>query len=388
MKDTATFTLSVDEQVAIARQIFPDLEPVNDSGAWCATCPGQHLHTTRNSRRDFFIWFERGKGPHENCMHASCAAAREDAMRQLWSLLRQADPATRAARTRYANDRAAYLAAPTLRRAPFEPFDAHLADRAADGCPQRITDDWLRQHSPVPIPADATKWPTLLLNSIFRRGEKILVFTKFASQGQLLHTAGGATLRLEEHPPAYGHTYPPRRPSGFPRGGQNGVWFLAAPITGEWTPNENAITRQGAPLGRRHAKCCTRFPYLVLESDVCHPSVWLRILVQLADPIVAIYTSGGKSYHALVRIDAATKEEFDRQRINYCARLAALGADHAAVTAVRLTRLPGCLRFGSGEGKDHRPYLGRDGKPEPRMQQLLYLNPTADGTPILNICTK
>lgn len=378
------FNIPVGRQIELARQIFPDLQDLGN-GVCQATCPGIGCHSTANNPRDFRVWFEEGKGPHEKCMHGSCEAARAAAMSQLYALLRRNDPTAKCGRDAYRDARAAYLAAPTARRAPFEPYNERLAQQCADACPLIITEDWLRGHSPVRIPQDPARWPALLLNSIYRQGERILVFTKFASQGQLLHQVGGQTLRLEETPPAYGTCAPRRVPSGWPRGAENGVWFLCAPVTGDWQPNENNRDQHGAKLGRRHAACATRFPYLVLESDEAPPAVWLRILVQLADPIVAVYTSGGKSYHALVRVDCATKEEFDLRRAEYCTRLTALGADPAAVTAVRLTRLPGCLRFGTGQGAGYHKYLDADGKPAPRMQQLLYLNPDADNRSILEL---
>ena len=379
------FDIPVAEQIRIAREIFPDLEEIGN-GICQATCPGIACHSTGNGPRDFRIWFEEGKGPHDHCVHQSCAAARDAAMQALYSALRRKCPTAEGRRRYYNSARAAYAAAPTIRRAPVEPYNETEAAAAAAQCPVLIDDTWLRDHSPVAIPKDPLAWPKLLLDSIYEPGERILVFTKFASQGQVLHTCKGNTVRLEETPPAFGTT-PHHPPTAFPKGAQNGCWFLAAPITGKWQPNDNNRDKYGAKLGRRHAACATRFPYLVLESDEAPPSVWLRILVQLADPIVAIYTSGGKSYHALVKVDCATKEEFDVQRQRYITRLAALGADAAAITAVRLTRLPGCLRYGSGDGKDHKPYLDAEGKPAPRMQQLLYLNPAADGLSILQIAS-
>lgn len=379
------FEISVPEQIAIARSIFPDLEDLGN-GICQATCPGVDCHSTANNPRDFRIWFAQGEGPHCHCVHGSCKAAQDAAMQQLYRALRQKDPAVKSNQGRYNAGRAAYAAAPTARKAPIELYNPAEAARAAAGCAIFVDEDWLLAHSPVPIPPEkeSYKWPALLLNSIYERGEKILVFTKFASQGQVLHTVGGTTVRLEDSPPAFG-CQPHHPPTAFPKGAENGCWFLAAPVTGQWTPNDNNRDKYGAKLGRRHAACATRFPYLVLESDEAPPSVWLRILVQLADPIVAVYTSGGKSYHALVRVNCATKEEFDLQRTLYCTRLAALGADPAAITAVRLTRLPGALRYGRGDGREHRPYLSADGKPAPRMQKLLYLNPAADGRSILEL---
>lgn len=376
------FEIPVSRQLEIARQVFPDLEG-DGTGPCFATCPGAHRHTTSSKKTDFAIWFQEGKGPHCNCLHKSCAAEQQDAMSRLYSLLRAADPAVKRAHQRYNAARAAYVAAPTHRRAPIELYDPAEAEAAAKSCPIPVDDDWLRAHSPVRIPQDPATWPRLLLDSIYDRGEKILIFTKFASQGQVIHTARGETVRVEERPPAFG-CIPHHPRTGFPKGSQSGVWFLASPITGNWQPNENNRDKYGARLGRRHAACATHFPFLVLESDEAPPHIWLRILVQLADPIVAIYTSGGKSYHALVRVNCRTKEEFDLKRTEYCVRLAALGADPAAITAVRLTRLPGCLRYGSGDGADYKPYL-RNGEPAPRMQTLLYLNPSADKRSILTL---
>lgn len=383
------FDLSIERQIEIARSIFPDIEHLGN-GMCQASCPGIHLHSTKNAPRDFRIWFERGKGPHEHCVHGSCEQARSEAMSALYSLLRKDDPARAAVMRWYRDACAEYDKAGLKERpAPAVPYNPARAKRIADRCPVAVTAQWLREHSPIAIPREPEKWPKLLLESIYTPGERILVFTKFASQGQLLHIVGQQTLRVEERPPAQGYAYPPRRPSGFPRGQNNGVWFLCAPVTGEWLPNKNNIDREtGLPKpGRRHADCATRFPYLVLESDEAPSSVWLRILVQLADPIVAIYTSGGKSFHALVRVNCATEEQFNLHRQRYITRLTELGADKGAISAVRLTRLPGCLRWGSGEGMDYKPYLDPEGKPAPRMQELLYLNPAADGRCILEqIC--
>lgn len=378
--------LPISHQVQIIRQFLPDAEEISP-GLVEATCPGADLHTTATGKRDFRIWLSDEHGPHENCVHRSCKHVRDALMRDIYKAIRAADRNIPGQRALYEKRRAEWKKAPQGRPAPVEPFDLDTACEVADLNPVPCIDDaWLLDHSPVSIPQDPAAWPALLLDSIYLPGEKIIVFTRFASQGQILHTVGQGPVRLEDYPPAAGKVLPPRQSCPFPKGAQNGVWFLASPVTGEWEANPNNPGKNGAPkFGRRHAACATRFPFLVLESDEAPPAVWLRILTQLQDPIVAIYTSGGKSYHALVRVDAATKEQFDLHRQRFITRLAALGADPAAITAVRLTRLPGCLRFGSGEGDKYRAYTGRDGKPEPRMQRLLYLNPQATAKPIVSI---
>lgn len=368
------FSLPVSRQIEIARTIFPDLEDLGN-GICQATCPGASAHTTQSGKRDFRLWFEEGKGPHDHCMHRSCVAARDEAMRQLWQALAKAEGRGNG---HAVATRPVLPAKPGTRPAPNEPFNADLAAEIAALNPfSSIDDEWLLAHSPVRIPQEPSQWSRLLLDTLYRPGEKILIFTQFASQGQFLYTVGGENVRLEAYPPRPGFLPAPRPKSPFPRGGQNGCWFLCAPVTGEWMPNHNNRDTHGAKLGRRHAACATRFPFLVLESDECSPGIWLRILTQLQDRICAVYTSGGKSYHALVAVNCKTKEEFDLARRDYITRLSALGADPAAITAVRLTRLPGCLRFGTGDGANHKPYLDPQGDPAPRMQKLLFLSPHA-----------
>ena len=103
----------------------------------------------------------------------------------------------------------------------------------------------------------------------------------------------------------------------------------------------------------------------MLESDVAKPSLWLAALAQLPLPIAAVYTSGGKSIHALIRMSAGSKAEFDSLTEEIKPALVTLGADSAAMTAVRLTRLPCCRR-----------------EEEHTMQTLIYLNGDPDETPL------
>src|SRR5262249_4666909 len=103
-----------------------------------------------------------------------------------------------------------------------------------------------------------------------------------------------------------------------------------------------------------------------VESDKAPADLWLKALVQLPLRISAIYTSGKASVHALVRIDAESKADWDEiVRRKLLPILVTVGADPGAMTAVRLSRLPNCMR---GETK--------------QLQRLLYLNDRPDHTPI------
>jgi hypothetical protein len=91
--------------------------------------------------------------------------------------------------------------------------------------------------------------------------------------------------------------------------------------------------------------------------------LWLKLLAMSGLPIAAIYTSGGASVHALVRDPKPNWPEFSELLRAYKNRLPLVGADPAAMTPVRLTRLPGCKRGG-------------------KFQKLLYLDPKAEARAI------
>jgi hypothetical protein len=139
------------------------------------------------------------------------------------------------------------------------------------------------------------------------------------------------------------------------------VWYLCQPVTGEWKPNPRVTDDHGRPrLSRRSEEVVTSWRYLVLESDNAPEDLWLNFLAQVPLPIAAIYTSGGKSIHALVKVDVGSKAEWDRIKKMIMPLFSKLGADPAALTAVRLTRLPCCMR-------GNRP------------QRLLFLDPDPAG---------
>ena len=152
----------------------------------------------------------------------------------------------------------------------------------------------------------------------------------------------------------------------FPRGDfRSPRRFLCNPVDGE--THFNPRTQKDS---RRSEESVTSFRYAVLECDQ-EPKekwfpIWLKILAGLLLPIVAITDSAGKSAHALVRGSCHSKQDWDRFKHDKLRPLVALGADDGALSAVRLTRLPGCFR------SDYR-------------QELLYLNPSATGTPIIDM---
>jgi hypothetical protein len=220
-------------------------------------------------------------------------------------------------------------------------FLPDYARRFADRAP--VDAKWLRRQSPVKVPALLT--PAEFLAAAYHMGDQVLIFTDYRSQGQMLWQNYSMKVERDEL-------------ANFVRGHADGVWFLSNPVDGHEHFNE----RQQR-TSRRSEESITDFRFAVLESD-CQPvEQWLRILIQLPLPIVSITNSGGKSAHALVRVAAKSKPNWDETIAAIKPRLIQLGADPGALTAVRLTRLPNCYRSN-------------------RIQELLYLDPNPNEQPI------
>jgi len=242
------------------------------------------------------------------------------------------------------------------------PFSAVAAARIA-ACSKLAHPDagWLRSISPLD-PAAATTGD--FFRALYRPGEISLILTNPYSQGDYAWWVGAGAYRLSDTPGVSGVS------SDLPLGSKDGVLYLANPVDGRWHAKAgSAAGDDRRKLSRRSANCCTRFPYLLLESDQLDATTWLRICSQIELPISAVYTSGGKSIHVLLRIGARSKSEFDARRDQIRAIYAPLGADPAAMTAVRLTRLPGMLRG-------------------TRKQELLYLDPAPNGTELQKLQPK
>jgi hypothetical protein len=111
-----------------------------------------------------------------------------------------------------------------------------------------------------------------------------------------------------------------------------------------------------------------RWSDMLVETDVAPRELWRKVVVQLPLKILAVYDSGGAGDHTIIRIDAKSKDDWERIVGQYDHDLIRLGACPGSLTARRLSRLPNCMRGQTGN-----------------LQQLLYLNPDADGTPIYQL---
>ncbi|MEJ8546608.1 AAA family ATPase [Brevibacillus borstelensis] len=111
-----------------------------------------------------------------------------------------------------------------------------------------------------------------------------------------------------------------------------GAWIRFNPLDGKGVKNENV----------------TEFRYALVESDDMDIEKQNAIMRELELPIAVMVYSGGKSLHAIVKVEAANYDEY-RKRVDYlynvCKRNG-LSIDNQNRNPSRLSRMPGVERNG------------------------------------------
>jgi len=111
-----------------------------------------------------------------------------------------------------------------------------------------------------------------------------------------------------------------------------GAWIRFNPLDGKGVKNENV----------------TAFRYALVESDEMSLEEQHAMIRELELPVAALVSSGGKSLHAIVRIEASSFEEY-RSRVDYLYAVCeknGLKVDRQNRNPSRLSRLPGVTRKG------------------------------------------
>ena len=111
-----------------------------------------------------------------------------------------------------------------------------------------------------------------------------------------------------------------------------GAWIRFNPLDGRGVKNENVAA----------------YRFALVESDSTHLGEQNAIIRELELPGACLVFSGGKSLHAIVRIDADSYEEY-RRRVDYLYAVCeknGLKVDKQNRNPSRLSRLPGAVRNG------------------------------------------
>ena len=109
-----------------------------------------------------------------------------------------------------------------------------------------------------------------------------------------------------------------------------GAWIRFNPLDGKGVKNENV----------------TEYRYALVESDSMDIASQNAVIRELELPVACLVYSGGKSLHAIVRIDAGSYEEY-RARVDYLYKVCAkngLDIDKQNRNPSRLSRMPGVVR--------------------------------------------
>ena len=111
-----------------------------------------------------------------------------------------------------------------------------------------------------------------------------------------------------------------------------GAWIRFNPLDGQGVKNDNV----------------TEFRYALVESDTMDIAQQNTIIRDLELPVACLVHSGKKSIHAIVRVDAASYDEY-RKRVDFIydvCKKNGLKIDTANRNPSRLSRMPGILRNG------------------------------------------
>ena len=143
------------------------------------------------------------------------------------------------------------------------------------------------------------------------------------TKGSSSKTAGELIAELNKHGDDIGAVLGDYNPAG-------GAWIRFNPLDGKGVKNENV----------------TDFRYALVESDSMPLEEQNALIRELELPVAVLVYSGGKSIHAIVRIEAASYEEY-RKRVDYLydvCRKNGLEIDKQNRNPSRLSRMPGVIR--------------------------------------------
>ena len=198
--------------------------------------------------------------------------------------------------------------------------------------------DALGKRSPVAIPDDPAASAVSFIRELYRYDEKLFIGERYHGRENVI-AAGEWVESIEQA----GRVL-------FPH-------FAINPLTG----NEG-VTKDGKPSFRSD-DCVAAFRYALVEFDRVPMDEQLAFWCGFPAPVAALIHSGGKSIHALLKVDCSDREAWTNEveGVLFGSVLTPIGVDSACRNEARLSRIPGHTRA----DKD-------------RLQKLLYLNAAPD----------
>jgi hypothetical protein len=228
------------------------------------------------------------------------------------------------------------LTSKTPRPAPTKPVDPvanirkFLADFTADEA-----DLW---HESPWRPLENWRIDSLMfLAGMYHAGELVNIVTEYTVEDK-----GDGTVKTK--PSGYGLTLERDammrhiRDKGTPQS-EAGAWVRMNPTDGAGVADINVAA----------------YRFALIEFDGVPMDLQLSLLARLPLPINAILTSGGRSVHAWVRVNAKSVESYRAKVNELLSLLKPFGVDQCNKNPSRLSRLPGAMRkIGAGEDGQQR----------------------------------
>lgn len=196
-----------------------------------------------------------------------------------------------------------------------------------------VNQNWLEgKELNEPTNFDPVQQLTLYLETLFEAGENVgYIVETWEKDGKYIPANKGAYDRtagqlIEQLAKCKGDI-------GSVLGDYNtkaGAWIRFNPLDGNGVKNENV----------------TEFRYALVESDHTDLETQNAIIRELELPVACLVYSGGKSIHAIVKIDAVNYDEY-RKRVDYLYSVCqknGLEVDKQNRNPSRLSRMPGIMR--------------------------------------------
>jgi len=216
----------------------------------------------------------------------------------------------------------------------------------------RCSAEDLYEASPIKPSTNFEDDGPLLLEHLYHPGEIINFVTKYKTYTR---KSDGV---VKANPDGYGESVERDKLigrwmlDGMPKS-EAGGWMRMNPVDGEGVDDANV----------------TAFRFALLEWDGIPLDLQMSFLAKVPLPISAILTSGGKSVHAWVRLDAPNREDYETAVSKLRDVLLDFGMDRKNKNPSRLSRLVGVTRKFGADG---------DGR-----QRILFLNPNPEQRAIL-----
>jgi hypothetical protein len=330
-----------------------------ESGKYWARCPWADEHSG-TGRKDTVLWQESGKWPGFFCAHNHCTGRNLEAVLE-WAESQRPGIIDGFCSCEWGKQQTEPKRAKKgFREHPLATPPAVIA-RGAEAVENaerflkgfRVDEADLWRASQIYPGENWQEDSTLFLEHLYLPGEFVCICTDFDVQTK----RDGSQKAV---PKGSGQTRTVRdwveriNRAGSP-GGAAGAWIRFNPVS------ETGSGQTGA----HRDSDVTSHRYLLVESDELPIEIQLSLYARLMLGVAALVTSGGKSVHAVARIDAESEADFKAGAAHVLRRLTPFGVDPSNRNPSRYGRLPGVLRSIGATG---------DGQ-----QRLLYLNPQPKG---------